>query len=192
MSDVRQHLASTALVVLVPEAEVVVSAVRARFDPAAKLGVPPHVTLLFPFMPLSAISASVLASLQELFAGFASFTATFATVGRWPQQAYLVPEPEAPFIALTKGIAARFPGYPPYGGRHPEIIPHLTVAQGSAAAAERGGEEVSVVLAASGPVLAACAAATLLESSSGAWRVMHTFPLCSQLPRVVSVHRTDP
>jgi 2'-5' RNA ligase len=143
--------------------------------------VPAHVTLLFPFMPHSAISASVVASLESLFAGFASFTATFATVRQWPQEAYLAPEPEAPFIALTQGIAATFPDYPPYEGRHREIVPHLTVAQGSGAAAERGAEEVSVVLAASGPVLAACTAATLLGNSCGVWRVVHTFPLAHRV-----------
>jgi 2'-5' RNA ligase len=169
-------LASTALVVLVPEADVAVSRVRARFDPSAQLGVPAHVTLLFPFMPPGAISASVLASLQLLFAEFASFTASFATVRRWPQEAYLAPEPEAPFIALTQAVAARFPDYPPYEGRHLEIVPHLTVAQGSASAAERGAKEASAALAASGPVVASCMAATLLENSSGIWQVMHTFP----------------
>jgi 2'-5' RNA ligase len=174
-------LASTALVVLVPEAEAAISSVRARFDTSAHLGVPAHVTLLFPFMPLSAISSSVLASLQALFAGFASFTASFATVRRWPQEAYLAPESEAPFIALTRGIAARFPDHPPYEGRHSEIVPHLTVAQGSAVAAERGAEEVSAVLAASGPVLAVCTAVTLLENSSGAWQAWHTFPLAHRV-----------
>jgi 2'-5' RNA ligase len=174
-------LADTALVVLVPEAEAAVSSVRARFDPSAQLGVPAHVTLLFPFMPLGAVSASVLASLHELFAGFASFTVSFAAVRRWPQEAYLAPEPAAPFVALTRGIATRFPGYPPYGGRHAEIVPHLTVAQGSAAAAERGAEEVSAVLAATGPVRVACTAATMLENSSGAWRALHTFSLAQRV-----------
>ena len=181
MSNVRQHLASTALVVLVPEAEAAVSSVRARFDPSAQLGVPAHVTLLFPFMPLSTISASVLASLQALFAGFASFSACFATVRRWPQEAYLAPESETPFIALTRGIAARFPDYPPYEGRHSKIVPHLTIAQGSAAAAERGAEEVSAALAVSGPILATCTAATLLENSSGVWKALHTFPLAHRV-----------
>ena len=179
MSNARHLLANTALVVLVPEAERAVSSIRARFDPSAQLGVPAHVTLLFPFMPLSAILATVVELLQTLFSGFASFTASFATVGRWPQEAYLAPATEAPFIALTRGIAAMFPGYPPYEGRHSEIVPHLTVAQGSAGAAERGAEEMSAVLASSGPVLASCTAATLLENSSGAWRVRHTFPLAS-------------
>ncbi|HEX9447459.1 MAG TPA: hypothetical protein VF920_05740 [Dongiaceae bacterium] len=36
---------------LVPEAEALVGALRARFDPSASQCVPAHVTLLYPFLP---------------------------------------------------------------------------------------------------------------------------------------------
>jgi 2'-5' RNA ligase len=169
-------LASTALVVLVPEAEPVVSEVRARHDPSVRLGVPAHVTLLFPFMAPEAVSGSVLDSLRRLFAGFEAFSVRFADACRWPQEAYLAPQPSAPFVALTAGIASAFPKYPPYEGRHADIVPHLTVAQGSAVAAERAIEEVRAALTEAGPIHSMCRAATLLENSSAAWRVMHTFP----------------
>jgi 2'-5' RNA ligase len=169
-------LPGTALVVLVPEAEPVVSEVRARHDPSVRLGVPAHVTLLFPFMPPAAVSAPVQGSLCSLFAGFKSFSVCFAEVCRWPQEAYLPPQPSTPFIALTRGIVSAFPEYPPYEGRHALIVPHLTVAQGSAAAADRAIEEISAVLAEAGPIQSTCRAATLLENSGGSWRVMHTYP----------------
>jgi 2'-5' RNA ligase len=169
-------LADTALVVLVREAEPVVSDVRARYDPAAQLGVPAHVTLLFPFMPPAAVSASVEGFLRSWFAEYESFSVRFDRVCRWPQEAYLAPRPDVPFIALTRGLAAAFPEYPPYGGRHADIIPHLTVAQGSAAAAERGAEEMSAALAKAGPIQSICRSATLLANSAGLWQVMRTFP----------------
>jgi 2'-5' RNA ligase len=169
-------LASTALVVLVPEAEPVVSEVRARHDPSVQLGVPAHVTLLFPFMPPAAVSTSVQDSLLSLFAGFESFSARFAEVCRWPQEAYLAPQPSAPFIALTRAIAAAFPEHPPYEDRHADIVPHLTVAQGSAAAAEQASAEMSALLEQAGPIYSICKAATLLENSRGPWRVMYTYP----------------
>jgi 2'-5' RNA ligase len=168
-------LARTALVILVPEAESVVAEVRARHDPSVLLRVPAHVTLLFPFMPPEAVSASVESSLRGLFAGFDSFPVCFAEACRWPAEAYLAPRPSAPFVALTRGIEAMFPEYPPYGGRHADIIPHLTVAQGSAAAAEQAEKEISAVLAEAGPIQSICRAATLLEDSGGPWRVMHTY-----------------
>jgi 2'-5' RNA ligase len=169
-------LASTALVVLVPEAEPVVSGTRARHDPAVQLGVPPHVTLLFPFMTSDGVSASVQSTLCNLFAGFERFSVCFAEACRWPLEAYLAPRPDAPFIALTRAIAAAFPEYPPYEGRHADIVPHLTIAQGSAAAAEQGVKEIAAELAKYGSIQSVCTAVTLLENSAGLWRVMHTFP----------------
>lgn len=170
-------MASTALVILVPEAERLVAEVRARHDPAVQLGVPAHVTLLFPFMPPDAVSPSVRQSLRSLFAGFASFRVSFSEVCRWPQEAYLAPEPRAPFIALTREIVSTFPEYPPYEGRHTDIVPHLTIAQGSAAAAEQANEEMSAALGVGGPLRSVCRTVTLLENSTGQWRVMHTYPL---------------
>jgi hypothetical protein len=41
---------------------------------------------------------------------------------------YLAPEPAEPFVELTRALWRRFPGWPPYGGVHPTITPHLTVA----------------------------------------------------------------
>ena len=44
----------SAVVVEVPEAEPLVGAWRLRFDPVAALGMPAHVTLLYPFVAPSA------------------------------------------------------------------------------------------------------------------------------------------
>ncbi|NIQ97618.1 MAG: 2'-5' RNA ligase family protein, partial [Desulfuromonadales bacterium] len=41
---------------------------------------------------------------------------------------YLGPEPDWPFRDLTVAIWKRFPDHPPYGGRHRDIVPHLSVA----------------------------------------------------------------
>jgi hypothetical protein len=56
----------SAVLVPVPEAERVVSRYRARLDGAAALGVPAHVTVLYPFVPPAAITA---ATLEELAGG---------------------------------------------------------------------------------------------------------------------------
>jgi 2'-5' RNA ligase len=170
-------VASTALVVLVPEAERIVAAVRARHDPAVQLGVPAHVTVLYPFMPPDVVSPSAQQLLQRLFARFASFSACFTEVCRWPQEAYLAPKNAAPFIALTRAVFSAFPEFPPYEGRHADIVPHLTIAQGSAAAAEQAREEGSAALAAAGAIRSVCRTVTLLENSTGRWRVMHSYPL---------------
>jgi len=48
-------------------------------------------------------------------------------VERWPGVLWLAPEPAEPFAALTRAVSARHPEYPPYGGGHDTLIPHLTV-----------------------------------------------------------------
>jgi hypothetical protein len=58
----------SAVLVPVPEAERVVSPHRSRLDRAAALGVPAHVTVLYPFMPPAAITPSVVEALAAAVA----------------------------------------------------------------------------------------------------------------------------
>jgi 2'-5' RNA ligase len=58
-----------------------------------------------------------------------AFDVTFARLDRFPEILWLAPEPAEPFVAMTEAMVARFPDYPPYGGIHERIVPHLTVAQ---------------------------------------------------------------
>jgi 2'-5' RNA ligase len=116
------------LIVPVPEAEAVVGGWRARFAPDAALGVPAHVTLLFPFHTVDQLDPTGRADLTALFSSTPSIRATFGAVGRFPEVVYLAPEPRAWFVRLTEALSGRF-GLLPYGGIHDEIVPHLTVAQ---------------------------------------------------------------
>ncbi|NEB02756.1 2'-5' RNA ligase family protein [Streptomyces sp. SID13726] len=118
----------TALVVPVPEAEPAVRAWRDRFDPAARAGVPAHITVLFPFLPASRVDAGIHAALEEIFGGHPSFDIRFEGCGRFPGLLYLAPVPDTPFRWLTEAVVARWPEAPPYGGKY-EPHPHLTVAQ---------------------------------------------------------------
>jgi 2'-5' RNA ligase len=82
---------------------------------------PPHVTVLVP-CPGEA------AAIGEVLAPFAAFDVTFPRFERFPEILWLAPEPAEPFVAMTEAMVARFPEYPPYGGIHDRIVPHLTVA----------------------------------------------------------------
>jgi 2'-5' RNA ligase len=113
----------TALIVPVPEAEP-----RQRHDPTAALGVPAHVTVLFPFAPPEVVDE---AGVAELAASHAPFAFVLAGVRRFGDEVtYLAPEPAGPFSALTGAAAARWPAYPPYERAHAVVIPHLTLALG--------------------------------------------------------------
>jgi 2'-5' RNA ligase len=168
-------LAESAFAVNVPEAEPYVADLRRRFDRSAAVGVPAHVTILYPFMPPEQLDESVLARARAAIARVRAFRFRLTGVAHFPAATYLVPEPGSPFVALTRGLAAEFPRYPPYGGQYDGSVPHLTVAQGDydRAFVER---TVGEALPAQG-VDAMCSDVVLIENSSGLWKPMHSFPL---------------
>jgi hypothetical protein len=119
----------TALVILVPEAEALVAAHRRRHDPSAAVGVPAHVTVLYPFR--SVIDGIADAVVAGLAADVPAFDVTFASLARFPGEVvHLAPDPAEPFLRLMAAAFASFPDCPPYGGAIPDPVPHLTVADG--------------------------------------------------------------
>src|SRR5262245_12486925 len=121
----------SAVVIAVPEAIPVVDDWRERTsDDRTSMGIPPHVTLLFPFVAAEELDDGVLIGLRALFAAAQPFTVTFRQLCRWPDMAYLAPQPPEPFSRLTEAIVGRWPDHPPYEGIHETVIPHLTVAYG--------------------------------------------------------------
>jgi hypothetical protein len=117
----------SALLIPVPAAEPIVDDWRRRFDPAASVGVPAHITLLYPFLPPAAARAEIPA-LGVLFAAVPRFDFSLAAFRRFPRTGYLAPQPVAPFVRLTEVLVSRWPQCPPYGGAFVDVIPHLTVA----------------------------------------------------------------
>jgi 2'-5' RNA ligase len=104
-------MGQTAFVVRVPEAEGHVRELRERFDPSAGLGVPAHITVLFPFMAAEHLSESILADISRIVANHRSFKFQLRHVGRFEATAYLVPEPAEPFVALTSSLVREFPKF---------------------------------------------------------------------------------
>jgi 2'-5' RNA ligase len=165
----------TALIVAVPEAEPLVHEWRLEYDNAA-LGVPAHVTLLFPFVAVEHFDRILVDELRRLFAAQRAFEFSLTRVARFPEVAWLAPEPAEPFKALTELIFDRYPNYPPYEGIHDEVIPHLTVATGDSAAQD----EVEAALTPHLPIEAEAREVTLLvEDESGYWRAAERFALGS-------------
>jgi hypothetical protein len=119
----------SAVIVAVPEVEDAVASWRARLDPAAGWGVPAHITVLYPFLPPAEIGDAAMASLAAVVAEIPAFRCTFAQA-RWfgSTVMWLDPAPSEPFRELTARVWRSFPRCSPYGGRHAELIPHLTVA----------------------------------------------------------------
>jgi 2'-5' RNA ligase len=163
----------SALIVAVPEAESLVHEWRLRYDNAS-LGIPAHVTLLFPFAPAEHINEKLVDELRDLFADEPSFEFSLPRVLRFPDHAWLSPEPAEPFKRLTALIFERYPAYPPYEGIHDEVIPHLTVAGGD----EALQDEVDAALTPHLPISARGDEVTLIvEDESGHWRTAERFEL---------------
>lgn len=164
----------TALITLTPEADPVVGDWRGRLDPAARAGVPAHVSVLYPFLHESRIDASVHAGLAAILRPHPAFDLRFERTGRFPGCLYLAPEPAGPLRRLTLEVAARWPEAPPYGGRYPDVVPHLTVAQG-ARAADLDAAEAD--LAGRLPLTSRVSSVKLVAYDGTAWRERASFAL---------------
>ena len=155
----------TALIVEVPEAEPVVGELRLQHDRSAALGVPAHITILFPFADAAAVDEDALA---QLFGRFPAFDFTLDRVERFDTGVvWLHPEPSFRFVDLTAAIAERWPEHPPYEGEFDEPIPHLTVS------------ETPIDFQPALPIAARAHEVTLIEEdeSTGRWSRRRSFPL---------------
>ena len=74
-------MSRTALIVKVPAVEELV-ALRTRLASDAKYGVPPHVTVLFPFVPAARLSGTDLSVLRETVGGIPEFKYSLTNT-RW-------------------------------------------------------------------------------------------------------------
>ena len=129
-------------------------------------GVPPHVTLLLP-------CPSDVEGIGHVLEPFPAFDVVFRDVGSFPGALWLAPEPDAVFRTITGALVEAFPGHLPYGGRYPDVIPHLTVAQGELDAAE-------AALRALVPLVSRSERALLIEQiEPPLWNVAATFELAA-------------
>src|SRR4051812_8668727 len=162
------------LIVPVPEVEAKIVRWMDRYLPIWKMGVPAHVTLLFPFPTLDHLDPSTVAELTALFASTPAIDVTFSAVGCFPDVVYLAPEPKAWFIQFTERLCARF-NMQPYSGQHAEIVPHLTVARHADPAVQA---TITAGLERLLPIVTTIHEVLLVEEEKdGHWRRAARFPL---------------
>lgn len=166
----------SALIVEIPEAEPAVGRLRDRLDANARLGVPAHVTVVFPFAPAGAIDAATQHRLAGLFGSVPSFGFRLDHVGWFGEDVlWLGPREPGPFQGLTERVVAEFPAYPPFEGRFAEVVVHLTVGHDCPVAELRAAEEA---VRAELPIDGTVRAVSLLASGPGGrWRRSATFSL---------------
>jgi 2'-5' RNA ligase len=183
MSDARQPRwpepePQSALVVLVPEVEDSVGAVRSAYDPGAAAGIPAHITILYPFQSPDQLSAATIQQVGACFRRTAPFDYTLVRVERFFSVLYLAPEPSVLFRALTLSVWKEFPAFPPYSGRYTDIVPHLTVASlADEEALDQLSREFEIIARNFLPLPARAKEVALLTNGTGPWQIEMTFSL---------------
>jgi 2'-5' RNA ligase superfamily protein len=165
------------LLVEIAQAEPAVGLFRERLDSSARLGVPAHITVLYPFIPPAELDSAVLGQLERLFASIPRFAFRFDETGWFNHEVvWLAPSDPAPFRILTQRVVEAFPAYPPYGGDFEGITPHLTIGDSPPADSLREAEESIRPLL---PIIGEVTAVSLItqEIPDGQFRQAAAFPL---------------
>jgi hypothetical protein len=93
---------------------------------------------------------------------------------------YLAPEPDEPFRQLTLSIWNLFPETPPYGGKWPDIVPHLSIAQvADEAQLTAITDDFTRAVQHRLPIFPIASEVALMESRSGRWTIRNVFSLGS-------------
>jgi 2'-5' RNA ligase len=172
----------SALIIPAPEVEETVGDWRHRLDPAATLGVPAHITVLYPFAPPDRLTPAFRQRLEDLLKQVPGFTYRLSTIGWFEQQVlYLTPWPDTIFRELTNLLHKVFPEWPPYGGVHTDVVPHLTVGNG---APVEDLQSAASAVASALPIgaVADCVWLMVGGREPGSWRREHTYPLAYHRP----------
>ena len=176
MSDADRR---SALVVVAAEAEAVVGEWRLRYQrESVERGIPPHLTVLFPFVPATAIDDDTLAELRRVYEPVRPFGYELASVESFPDAAWLAPVPAEAFHELVARARRAFPALPPYGNPAHVVVPHCTIGTdddpGRVAAMvrelrERLGPDLPIRCRANEVVLVG-------EQANGTWVTHEAFP----------------
>lgn len=176
-ADAIANATESAVVIPVPTADAIVRRHRAALDPAAALGVPAHVTVLFPFVPPARIDEGVLSRAAAVAAALPSVVASFGDIGWFDERVvFLRPQPDDWFRSATARMCAEFPDCPPYGGVYDDVVPHLTIGDRAPLTAMRdAAADVQRLL----PVQERIDELVLMcgTESRGSWRTVAVFPL---------------
>jgi 2'-5' RNA ligase len=174
----------TALTIRVPEAH-----------PLVRTAAPAHITVLYPFVPLTRIATGVGRELAELLSRHDAFELTFAQFRRYPGVLYLDPQPHQPLAALTADVRLRWPEAVPYRGIFGDegLDPHLTVANDEGPDTwESAYDALEAELAPRLPLTAPVREVLLIVWDGTAWRDHAAFPLRPTHPPGTATAQTPP
>jgi 2'-5' RNA ligase len=142
----------------------------------AAVGVPAHLTLLYPFVAPDALASGVRADLARVATHHSPFEYTLVGPASWPDTLYVRVRPEARFVALQRDLQAAFPDYPIYGRDATfRFVPHVTVAEGEAL--ERADLDRLPAWSALPRTRTVLALEVIARGDDGRWRLVWRVPL---------------
>lgn len=144
-----------------------------KFDPAARAGMPAHLTLVFPFIDSRSVDEAVRVRLRDALMAYGPFEMVFDRLGAFPGGVWLEPADPAPALRLIAALAGAFPEHPPYGGAFERVIAHATIAQGPPELLARIRREAPARL----PLTARAEAVSLYARFADGWVPIERFAL---------------
>src|ERR1700754_363460 len=170
-------MSRTLLALLVPEAEPVVGDLRDRLDPAAKLGLGAHITLVYPFLDSDAITPAAIARLREVALAHAAPAFELATVRTFPSTVWLEPSPSSAIVSLATALERAFPERPRHGREFPDFVPHVSVARNMRRDRDAVIATLEERLHSGRPVACLPRHVHVMQREPGAWRTRVAVPL---------------
>jgi 2'-5' RNA ligase len=134
--EIGREYMSGVLIPAPPEVDAFVRRFRERYPGTAMHHVPPHITLMVPFVPpgrvgeppnLEVLDAAA-TRLRGVCRQVAPFPVCLDHYGMFPGGVlYLALRDDRHVTDLHRRIQAAFPDYPAYGGQFNDFVPHMTL-----------------------------------------------------------------
>ncbi|MDO8361716.1 MAG: 2'-5' RNA ligase family protein [Actinomycetota bacterium] len=170
-------MAESMLVVEVEEAEPLVRHWRRKYDPNAALGLPAHVTALYPFRAPELLGERDLGGLARLAAQTDRFQFALSAIDEQPGAISLRPVPDNHFRMLAARLSEAFPDRPPPEGLG-DAQPTLVVAR-LAKPDDQARVRQALAVGIEGSLPVACVATALalyVSDRVGMWSCIGRFP----------------
>jgi 2'-5' RNA ligase len=178
MADERE----SAIVVELPELDIVLDKYRRELDPSPGWGMPAHLTVLYPFVPPTDLNHNILSKLQTIATTVRPFEAEFDDFGWFADRVvWLAPPQSSQFGSLIREMMNAFPECPPYGGAFDKVVPHITIGESNEVDLLRAAEDA---IRPQLPLKSMVTSLSLMEGSTaaGSWHVLKRVPLGSTRP----------
>jgi 2'-5' RNA ligase len=120
----------SAVDIRLPQVGDIVERYRQKYTTDGAEGMPPHVTLLYPFLTASDYTHTTQTLLAEIMATCPPFDLHLGGLHRFPGVLYIEVTPKEPILYMIQRLVHEFPTCVPYGGTIPvhDLTPHVTLA----------------------------------------------------------------